>query len=247
MRRGACAVRLAALLALTGAGLLPGAAGAGPGQTPAPTVALVTPTNSALVHSSHVSFTWRVDWPRSVLVPAGTVLVVHRYASDAALTKEVVAASRTCPAANVGCWSRYRPRVTFYGRYYWQVTLSGAVQATSGTALFSVAGPRPKPDRRKPLVRAIAGSATRGRHAVFSARVLDDSGEARLDAKLFHRGVPVLGGQTSFAPAAWGAPRRVRSSRRVPATLTPGTYRLCVTAWDRAGNRGRSCARYSIR
>ena len=70
MRGAARAVRLATLLAVAAAGLLAGAAGAGFAQAPAPTVSLVAPANGAVVRSSHVTFAWRVDWPRSLPVPA---------------------------------------------------------------------------------------------------------------------------------------------------------------------------------
>ncbi|HEX7256377.1 MAG TPA: hypothetical protein VF236_10660 [Gaiellaceae bacterium] len=246
MRRAARAVPLLLVLALVAAAL-PAGAGADAEQTPSPRISLVSPAHGALVRSSHVTFAWRVEWPRSLPAPAGTVQVVHLYASDAALTREVSTTSRTCPAANVNCWSKYRPSATFYGRYYWQVSLSGAVQATSGTFLFSATGPRTKPDRARPLVRALGGTATRGQRAVFAARVRDDSGEARLDAQLLHRGLKVVQGQTSFAPAAWAARQRFRSTRPLPARFPAGAYTLCVTAWDRAGNRSRHCARYRVR
>lgn len=247
MRRAARAVPLAAALVLGAAWLLPAAGGASAARAQAPAITLTSPANGALIRSSHVTFAWRVEWPRGLPLPGGTVEVVHRYASDAALTREVSTATRTCPAANVGCWSRYRPSATFYGRYYWQVSLTGAVQAASRTYLFSVSGPRAGPDRSRPAVRALSGRGRRGRRALFLARVRDDSGEARLDAELTRNGLPVVEGRTRFLPVVWHARQRVRSSRALPRTLAAGSYRLCVTAWDRAGNRGRHCARYLIR
>jgi hypothetical protein len=244
MRRVARVVRLP-LLALAAAGLLPVAAGAGPEQGPAARVVLVSPANGALIQRSHVTFVWRVEWARS---PAsGAVQVSHRYASDRAMTQQVSTTSRTCPTAEANCWTTHRPKETFYGRYYWQVTLSGAVQASSATHLLSVTGPRDELDRTRPAVRALGGSASRGRRALFLARVSDNSGEARLDAQLTHRGVPVVEGKAGFAPVTWAARRGIRSTRSLSPRLDPGTYRLCVTAWDRAGNRSRSCARYRVR
>lgn len=216
---------------------------AGVGAQGAPTIVLVTPRNGALVEGSHVTFVWRVEWPRP---PAsGTVQVVHRHAADRAFTREVTTTTRTCPVANVNCWTTHRPAETFYGRYYWQVSLTGAVQAASRPSLFMVRGPREESDRARPLVRVRAGTARRGARAVFAARVRDDSGEARLDAELTRQGGRVADGRTGFGPAV-GDWTRVRSSRRLPRTLKPGTYLLCVTAWDRAGNRGRGCARYRV-
>ena len=108
-------------------------------------------------------------------------------------------------------------------------------------------GPRDELDRKRPSVRALAGSASRGRRALFLARVSDNSGEARLDAQLTHRGVPVVEGKATFAPATWAARRGIRSTRPLSRRLPSGSYRLCVTAWDRAGNRSQSCARYRVR
>jgi hypothetical protein len=244
MRRAARVVQLPCLLLLAAA-LLPAGAGARSEQAPAARVVLVSPANGALIQRSHVTFVWRVEWVRP---PAsGAVQVSHRYASDRAMTQQVSTTTRTCPAADVNCWTAHRPRETFYGRYYWQVTLSGAVQASSATHLLSVMGPRDQLDRIRPSVRALGGSASRGRHALFLARVGDNSGEARLDAQLTHRGVPVVEGKASFAPATWAARRGIRSTRPLSRRLSPGTYRLCVTAWDRAGNRSQSCARYRVR
>ena len=245
MRRAARVVQLSVLLALAAIGLLPSGAGAGAEQSPAARVVLVSPANGALIQRSHVTFVWRVEWPRP---PAsGAVQVIHRYASDRAMTRQVSTTTRTCPAADVNCWTSHRPSETLYGRYYWQVSLAGAVQATSMTHLLSVTGPRDEIDRTRPTVRALGGTGSRGRRALFSARVKDNSGEARLDAQLTHRGVPVVEGKTGFMPVTWAARRGMRSTRPLSRRLTPGVYRLCVTAWDRAGNRGRSCAQYRVR
>lgn len=244
MRRAARVVQLP-LLALAAAGLLPAGAGAGAEQGPAARVVLVSPANGALIQRSHVTFVWRVELARPLA--SGAVQVSHRYASDRAMTQQLTTTSRTCPATNVNCWTTHRPSETFYGRYYWQVALTGAVQAASTTHLISVTGPRDELDRTRPSVRALAGSANRGRRALFLARVADNSGEARLDAQLTHRGVPVVEGKASFAPATWAARRGIRSTRPLSRRLSPGSYRLCVTAWDRAGNRSQSCARYRVR
>ena len=242
MRRAARAAQFP-FLVLLAAALLPAAAGAGPDQGGAQVI-LVTPKNGALVQRSHVTFVWRIEGVRA---SAGTVQVVHRYASDRALTQQVVATTRTCPATHLNCWTSHRPAETFYGRYYWQVSLSGAVQATSPTNLLSVAGPRDEIDRSRPAVRALTGSARRGARAFFAARVRDNSGEARLDAQLTYRNLPVVEGRTGFLPARWPARRSMRSTRPLSRRLAAGTYRLCVTAWDRAGNRAQSCVPYRVR
>ena len=239
MRRSA---RAAFLLAAVSAALLPAGAGAGSDQS-AGRVLLVSPQNGALIQRSHVTFVWRVESPPA----SGAVQVVHRYASDRAMTRQVVATARTCPAADVNCWTSHRPKETFHGRYYWQVSLSGAVQAASAVNLLSVSGPRDEIDRSRPSVRALEGTARRGARALFAARVRDNSGEARLDAQLTNRGVPVGEGKAGFAPVTWSARMRVRSTRPLSRRLAAGAYRLCVTAWDRAGNQARSCAPYHVR
>lgn len=245
MRRAVRVAQLPWLLALVVAGLLPAGAVAGAEQGPAARVVLVSPANGALIQRSHVTFVWRVESYRPL--SPGTVQVSHRYASDRAMTQQVSTTTRTCPATDLNCWTTHRPSETFYGRYYWQVTLTGALQASSATHLLSVTGPRAEFDRARPSVSALAGSASRGRRALFLARVKDNSGEARLDAQLTHRGVPVAEGKAGFTPVVWAARRGIRSTRPLSRRLPAGTYRLCVTAWDRAGNRSQSCARYRVR
>ena len=223
------------------AGLLPAGAGAGSEQGPAARVVLVSPANGVLIQRSHVTFVWRVEWPRPVA--SGAVQVSHRYASDRAMTQQVSTTTRTCPAADVNCWT-YRPKETFFGRYYWQVSLSGALQASSTTHLLSVTGPRDRFDRSRPSVRALGGSASRGRRAL-----------PRACQRQLRRGAP---GRTAHSSRpARRAKAELRSGhlgrRRDPqhaaalALASPGVYRLCVTAWDRAGNRSQSCARYRVR
>jgi hypothetical protein len=244
MRRAARAVPLLAALVLAAAALLPAGAVAGSDQAQ-PRVVLTSPINGALVRSSHVSFAWRVEWPRSL--PAGSVQVVHRYGSDRNLLEQVTTTTRTCPTSNLNCWAGFRPKSTFYGRYYWQVSITGAVQATSPTYLLSVSGARQGLDRSRPYVQALDGSGRRGRAAVFLARVRDDSGEVRLQAELKRGGLRVVEGQTAFTAVVWGARQRVRSTRPLPRSLARGVYRLCVTAWDRAGNHRQDCSRFHVR
>ena len=78
-------------------------------------------------------------------------------------------------------------------------------------------GPRDELDRTRPSVRALGGSARRGPCA-FLARMSDNSGEARLDVQLTYRGVPVVEGKASFAPATWDA-RSIRSTRSLSRRL----------------------------
>jgi hypothetical protein len=241
--------RIGLFLALSGLALSGSAAA--PAQVARPTVTLLAPGNGTLAEgvassTGGVTFSWRVDG----LPPgaAGSVVVTHRVAADPAFSAGVSSTSQVCPAQNANCWTTVAPR-RFYegGRYFWQVTLSGAVTATSQTWMFQAVAPRPKPDRQRPRVQAYAGGARRGSKAVFVARVADDRGEARMQVELLYRHQLLYRAMTLLKPVRWSVKQRFDSRTRIPKTLPPGSYRLCVTAWDRTGNHAASCARYRIR
>jgi hypothetical protein len=101
-------------------------------------------------------------------------------------------------------------------------------------------------DRTRPYVRTFSGSAKRGKRAFFTAQVRDNKGEVRMRALLSYRGLPVLEGRTRFARVVWTVRQRFYSIRPMPRRLPAGIYKICITAWDRAGNQGRSCARYRV-
>jgi hypothetical protein len=216
----------------------------------APTITLVSPGNGTVVEGAHsatgvVTFRWRVD---SAQPAPGSVTVTHRLGTDPGLTQSLTTTSRVCPAENSDCWTSVRPN-RFYegGRYYWQVSLTGAVTATSRTSMFLGVPTRLGPDRTRPRVRAYAGAGRRGRKAVFVARVADDRGEARMQVDLAYRHQLVFRAATLLKPVRWGVRQRFDSRVRLSRSLHPGPYCLCVTAWDRTGNRAKSCARYDIR
>jgi hypothetical protein len=79
------------------------------------------------------------------------------------------------------------------------------------------------------------------------ARVADDRGEARMQVDLAYRYQLVFRTVTLLKPVLWSVRQRFDSRIRLARSLHPGDHRLCVTAWDRTGNRARSCARYVIR
>jgi hypothetical protein len=242
--------RLGLSVLLIGLALIGSAAA--PAQVARPTVTLLTPANGSLLEgaagtAASLTFTWRVDGVQSSL--PGSVTVTHRTATDPTFTNGVTTTSQTCPAQSVNCWTSATPR-RFYegGRYYWQVAVSGAaVSAISQTWMFQAAAARPKPDRLRPRVQALTGAATRGRKAVFVARVADDRGEARMQVELLYRHQLVFRAMTLLRPVRWSVKQRFDSRTRLPHSLPPGRYRLCVTAWDRTGNRAWSCAAYRIR
>jgi hypothetical protein len=246
----AASTRIGLLVLLAGLALIGSAAA--PAQVGRPTVALLAPGNGALLEgaastAASVTFTWRVDGlPTNVA--GGNVTVTHRIGTDPTFTTGVTTTSQTCPAQNVNCWASATPKRSYaVGRYFWQVTLSGAVSATSPTWLFLAAAARPKPDRARPKVQAFAGSAKRGKRAFFVARVGDDHGEARMQVELLYRHQLVFRAMTLLRPVRWTVKQRFDSRVRLPRTMPPGRYRFCLTAWDRTGNHAASCARYTVR
>jgi hypothetical protein len=228
-------------LVLTVLVALSGAASA-PAQVSRASVTLLAPGNGTLV-SGAVAFRWRVD---SDVPAAGSVRVTHQVAADVAFTQNVTTTTRSCPAANPNCWTSL-PGQTLRGRHYWRVSLSGALAAVSPTWMFQSVSGGYTPDRTRPRVRAYPGAGTRGRKAVFVARVADDCGEARMQVDLAYRNQPVFRTVTLLKRVRWSVRQRFDSRVPLSRSLAPGPYRLCVTAWDRTGNRAKSCARYTIR
>lgn len=117
---------------------------------------------------------------------------------------------------------------------------------TSRTWMFQGVAARPRFDRQRPRVRAYPGAAKRRRKALFVARVADDRGEARMQVDLAYRNQLAFRTMTLLKPVRWSVKQRFDSRAPLPRSLPPGSYRLCVTAWDRTGNRAKSCARYRI-
>ena len=211
---------------------------------PQASVTLLAPGNGTLVEGAP-TFRWRVDPAQPAA--GGTVTVTHRVADDVAFTQNVTTTSRSCAVQNVNCWTSVAPRRSYSGPQYWQVAVSGALTGTSRTWMFQRAAARLQPDRRRPRVLAYRGSATRGRKAVFVARVADDRGEARMRVDLLYRHQLVFRAMTLLKPVRWSVKQRFDSRVALQRSLVPGPYRLCVTAWDRTGNQARSCARYLVR
>ncbi|MFL5929755.1 MAG: hypothetical protein ACJ75P_00730 [Gaiellaceae bacterium] len=228
------------------------AAAAGGTRAAGPEVALVTPADGATVLTSAVlgsgpTLGWRVAWGDA---PAGPpVVTTIRVATDPALTQNAAENTFTCAARSAGCPTHLRPNRVYAGRYYWRVSLSGAVNATSPT--WSFVGVRQGGgagrDRAKPRVRALAGVAQRGQTAFFSARTADDRGTVRLRATLTRDGHELARATAPFRAVTWARRQTLFSNRTLPRGLAPGAYRLCVTAWDRAGNSARGCAPYRLR
>jgi hypothetical protein len=216
-------------------------------------VALLTPANGATIaHSGELgsapTFGWRIDWRDA---PAGgSVVIVLRTASDPALTLNAVENTFSCRVRDANCTTSFRPNRVYAGRYYWRVTVGGAVRAASETWSFTGierGGGTTAPDRAKPRVRALAGTAKRGQTAFFSAKVGDDSGVVRLRATLVRRGHEVARGAGAFRPVTWANKVTLYSRRPLARAIARGAYAFCVTAWDRAGHAARDCAPYTVR
>jgi hypothetical protein len=245
--RSAALVFVVALVAL----VLSAAAAGRVMQDMGPQISLVTPVDGATVvypgaSGAGVAFGWRTDWGDAP--SRGTVLLTVRVATDPGLTQNASENTFSCKVRSPGCKSSFRANRLYAGRYYWRVTMTGAAQATSATWSF-VAIRRGGPeltDRVKPHVRALAGVAQRGQTAFFSARVSDNGGVARLRATLLRRGREVTRASAPFRPVVWERRQTLFSNRPLPRGLPPGGYRLCFTAWDRAGNAARSCAPYLV-
>jgi hypothetical protein len=228
------------------------AAGAGGSRTAGPEVALVTPADGATVLTSAALGTgptlgWRIDWGDAPV--GGTVITTIRIATDPSLTQNAAENTFSCQGRSAECRTHFKPNRVYAGRYYWRVSLGGTVRATSPT--WSFVGVRQGggagADRVKPRVRALAGVAQRGQTAFFSARVSDDRNMVRLRATLTRSGHELARAAAPFRPVAWARRQTLYSSRPLPRGLARGAYRLCVTAWDRAGNSARSCADYRVR
>ena len=228
------------------------AAAAGGTRAAGPEVVLVTPADGATVLTSAAlgsgpTLGWRLAW--SDAPAGGPVVTTVRIATDPALTQNAAENTFSCSARSAGCQTHFRPNRVYAGRYYWRVSLSGAVNATSQTWSFVGLrqGGAAGPDRSKPRVRVLAGVAQRGQTAFFSARVGDDRGTIRLRATLTRGGHELARATAPFRAVTWMRAQTLFSNRPLPRGLAAGTYRLCVTAWDRAGNSARSCAPYRLR
>lgn len=228
------------------------AAAAGGSRAAAPEVTLVTPADGSSVLTSAALGTgptlgWRIVW--GDVPPGGAVVTTIRIATDEALTQNAAENTFSCQARSAGCRTHFKPNRLYSGRYYWRVSLSGAITATSPT--WSFVGVRQGggagADKIKPRVRALSGVAQRGQTAFFSAYVGDDRGLVRLRAALTRSGHELARATAPFRPVTWGRRQTLFSNRPLPRGLAPGAYRLCVTAWDRAGNSARGCARYRLR
>lgn len=215
-------------------------------------VALLTPASGATVVQwgelgTAPTFGWRIDWGDA---PAGGPVVVSlRIATDPGLTQNASENTFACPVRDVNCRTSFKPNRIYQGTYYWRVTVAGAVRAASETRSFTGVrqGGGSGPDRSKPRVLALTGVAQRGQTAFFSARADDDRGVLRLRATLMRNGREYARATGTYRPVSWSRRQTLYSSGPLRRGFPGGAYRLCITAWDRAGNAARSCVPYRLR
>ncbi|HMI98912.1 MAG TPA: hypothetical protein VK488_03665 [Gaiellaceae bacterium] len=220
---------------------------AGPAAA-SPTVTLLTPSNGSTVTiqpGAYITYHWQVNWPD--VPPQGIITTIWELSTDPYFGpgQVVGAEGQTCSAQNYACWTSWAPPRAYgppYGQtFYWRVTFNGVVSAVSSLRVMLA------PDLVKPRARAFSGSARRGTTAQFTAQLEDNRGAVRYRATLEYRGRPILARSFPFLESVWTAPLDFYSSRPLPRRMRPGRYQFCIKAWDRAGNRARSCAPYRIR
>jgi hypothetical protein len=238
------AVLTAAVAALTLGTAEPAAA--------APNVTLVAPANGSTVTikpGEFVTYQWQISWPD--VPPQGLASTNLELSTTPSFGPGQLYGSwgESCRLPNYACWTTFAapkgygpPQGPPYGTtFYWRVVVNNVASAVGS---FRV---RLAPDVVKPRVRAYGGSARRGTRAHFMARVQDERGPVRYRATLEWRGIPVLGRMFPFLQTVWTAPLDFYSAQPLPRRMRPGRYQFCLTAWDQAANKARSCALYRIR
>lgn len=214
----------------------------------APTITLLAPSNGSTVTvkpDGYITYKWQISWPDAP--PQGTVITDWQLSTDPYFGPGQVVGSeaQSCSAQNYACWTSWTPPRAYgppYGKtYYWRVTFNGVVSAVSSFKVLLA------PDLVKPRVRAFGGTAKRGTTAHFGAQVADDRGPVRYRVTLEYRGRPVMARSFPYLQSVWTAPLDFYTARPLPMWMPRGRYQFCISAWDKAGNRARSCALYRIR
>jgi hypothetical protein len=104
-----------------------------------------------------------------------------------------------------------------------------------------------QPDRVKPRVKVYAGGARRGKRAFLNFRAADDRDYVRFRVSFYYRARLAMWVDFGFVQLSWNDRATFYTKRALPRQLQAGRYLACVTAWDRAANRAKSCALYRIR
>jgi len=213
-----------------------------------PSVTLLAPSNGqtiTLQPGQVITYKWQVSWPDAP--PQGTVATYWELATDPSFSPGSIYGTdgNSCVLPNYACWTSYTAQKAYgppWGRtFYWRITFNGVTSAVGSFRVVLA------PDLVKPRVRAYGGSARRGTVAHFKARAADDRGPVRYRATLEWRGLTVFGSSFPFANTIWSAPLSFYTKRPLPRRMPAGRYQFCITAWDQAANRARSCALYRVR
>ena len=102
-------------------------------------------------------------------------------------------------------------------------------------------------DNVRPRVRVFPGSAVRGRRAFLNFRVADDRDFVRFRVSFHYRGRLAMWIDFGYVQTTWSGRATFYTKGPLPRALPGGRYLACVTAWDKAANRAKSCAPYRIR
>jgi hypothetical protein len=102
-------------------------------------------------------------------------------------------------------------------------------------------------DKVRPRVRVYPGGAVRGRRAFLHFRVADDRDFVRFRVSFDYGRRVSLWVDFGFVQTTWSGRATFFTRRPLPRALPAGRYLACVTAWDKASNRAKSCAPYRIR
>lgn len=102
-------------------------------------------------------------------------------------------------------------------------------------------------DRVRPRVRVYPGGAVRGRRAFLHFRVADDRDFVRVRVSFDYGRRASMWVDFGFVQTTWSGRATFFTRRPLPRALPAGRYLACVTAWDKASNRAKSCAPYRIK
>ena len=120
----------------------------------AQTVALLTPADGSAITlkpNTYVTYRWLVSWPEAPR--KGTVAITWQLSTDPAFSTIVGTEVHMCPARSYNCWTAFTPARAYGAQtFYWRVKFGDVYSDVSS---FTVK----IPDRVKPKVRALSGSA----------------------------------------------------------------------------------------
>ena len=78
-------------------------------------------------------------------------------------------------------------------------------------------------------------------------RAADDRDFVRFRVSFVYRGRLLMWVNFGFVQTTWSGRNTFYTKGPLPRILPAGRYLGCVTAWDKAANRAKSCAPYRIR